>query len=79
MKNMLINVRRLGILVLLSLVLPLAGIIILDISLGLMPFLTIGATLIFVPLSTVLVTRATLAELGLVIQAVAPLENNDPD
>jgi hypothetical protein len=79
MENMLINVRRLGMLVLLSLVLPLAGIIILDISLGLMPFLTIGATLIFVPLSTVLVTRATLAELGLVIQAVAPLENDDPD
>jgi hypothetical protein len=79
MKNMLINVRRLGMLVLLSLVLPLAGVILLDISLGLMPFLTIGATLIFVPLSTVLVTRATLAELTLVIQAVAPLENDDPD
>ena len=71
-----INLRRLTVILLASLVLPLGVALLLDLSLGWMPLLTIAATVIFVPLSTVLVVRAILAELDLVINQVAPL---DPD
>lgn len=62
--------------VLWSLVLPLAIAILLDFSLGSMPLITIGASIIFVPLSSLIVIRATLAELDRVIQQVAPLEQD---
>jgi hypothetical protein len=69
-----INLRRLTGILLASLVAPLGMALLLDLSLGWMPILTIAATVIFVPLSTVLVVRATLAELDLVISQVAPLD-----
>lgn len=69
-----INLRRLTVVLVASLLLPLSVALLLDLSLGWMPWLTIGATVIFVPLSTVLVVRAILAELDLVINQVAPLE-----
>lgn len=69
-----INVQRLAGILLASLLLPLGAALVLDLSLGWMPLLTIGATVIFIPLSTVLVIRATLAELDMVINSVAPLE-----
>jgi hypothetical protein len=74
MDHVRINVRRLAFYLFVSLLLPVSSALLLDLSLGLMPWLTIGATVIFVPLSTVLVIRATLTELDLVIHAVAPLE-----
>ena len=74
-----INIRYLANCVLLSLVLPGALALGLDLSLGWMPMLTIGAAIIFIPLSTVIVTRATLAELDRVIQMVAPLEADRQD
>ena len=74
MEHVRINVRRLLILLLGSLVLPLAGIVALDLLVGSMPWLTIGGSLIFIPLSTVLITRATLAELDMVIEKLAPIE-----
>jgi hypothetical protein len=69
-----INVRRLTTLVFASLIGPLAAAILLDFSLGLTPLFTIGAALIFIPLSSLLVVRATLAEFEAVIQSVAPIE-----
>lgn len=74
MEHVRINVRRLTGVLLASLLLPFGAAILLDLSLGWMPLLTIGATVIFIPLSTVLVIRATLAELDVVINRVAPLE-----
>ena len=74
-----INIRYLANCVLLSLILPGALALVLDLSLGSMPLFTIGAALIFIPLSTVIVTRATLAELDRVIQLVAPLEADRQD
>jgi hypothetical protein len=74
MATMRINVRRLATLVLSSLVAPLAVAITLDLSLASAPFFTIGAAVIFIPLSSVIVIQATLAELETVIRAVAPLE-----
>jgi hypothetical protein len=68
-----INVRRLALYLVTTLLLPMSCALLLDLSLGWMPWLTIGATVIFVPLSTVIVIRATLAELDLVIESVAPL------
>ncbi len=69
-----INVRRLVAVLLPTLLLPLGAALLTDLTLGWMPYLTIGATVVFVPLSTVFVIRTILAELDLVIQQVAPLE-----
>ena len=74
MDSVRINIRRLITSILVSLVLPLGLAILLDYSLGWTPFTTIGASLFFIPLSTVIVTRVVLAELDQVIQKVAPLE-----
>ena len=74
METVRINVRRLAMYVLLTIVMPLTIVILLDIILGWMPILTIVATIILIPLSTVLIVRATLAEMDTVIQTVAPLE-----
>jgi len=68
------NVRRLAMNVLVSLVLPLTILILVDFALGWTPLLTIVASVIFIPLSSIIVIRATLSELDRVIQAVAPLE-----
>jgi hypothetical protein len=68
------NVRRLAMNVLVSLVLPLTILILVDFALGWTPLLTIVASVIFIPLSSIIVIRATLSELDRVIQAVAPVE-----
>jgi len=69
-----INVRRLAMNVLVSLVLPLTILILVDFALGWTPLLTIVASVIFIPLSSIIVIHATLSELDRVIQAVAPVE-----
>ena len=74
MSSVRINIRRLIMGILVTLVLPLALAILMDYTLGWAPFATIGASLFFIPLSTVVVTRATLSELDKVIQKVAPLD-----
>ena len=74
MDNLRIHLSRLVMSVLLTLVLPLALAIFVDYSLGWTPFTTIGASLFFIPLSTVVVTRTVLAELNRIIQQVAPVE-----
>ncbi len=69
-----IDIRRLTTSLLLTLVLPLAVALLVDYSLGWMPLTTIGASLLFIPLSTVVVVKTALAELDRVIQGVAPVE-----
>jgi hypothetical protein len=69
-----INVRLLVTSIFYSLVLPLTIAMLLDWSIGWTPWLTIGASVIFIPLASVVVIRATLAELDRVIETVAPLE-----
>lgn len=79
METIRINVRRLAMLLLLSLVAPLAAAIALDVGMGWTPLFTIAAAVIFIPLATIIVVRATLAELDRVIQRVAPLEPEHPE
>ena len=67
-----INVRRLALSVLFSLLLPVLLAILVDWQLGFFPWLTIGSSLIFIPLSTFIVIRAALAEMDQLIQTVAP-------
>lgn len=67
-----INVQRLLRGLVTSLIAPLLLAILFDWQLGWFPLITIGATIIFIPLSTVVVVRAALAELDQVIQQVAP-------
>ncbi len=74
MDNTRINIQRLLMRLLITLLLPLALAVLADYSLGWMPWTTIGASLIFIPLSTIVVTRATLSELDKVIRQVTPVE-----
>jgi hypothetical protein len=74
MDNTRINIQRLLMSILITLLLPLALAVLVDYSLGWMPWTTIGASLIFIPLSTIVVTRATLSELDKIIRQVAPVE-----
>ncbi len=67
-----INVRRLASSVVFSLWLPVGLAILFDWQLGFFPWLTIGASIIFIPLSTFIVIRAALAEMDQLIQTVAP-------
>jgi len=69
-----INVRRLVMNVLFSLVFPVTILILIDFNLGWTPLLTIVASVVFIPLSSIIVIRAVLSELDRVLQAVAPVE-----
>ena len=72
-----INVKLLIQYVLLTLVFPFAIAITVDLAFGFMPFFTIGAIAIFIPLSTVVVIRKSLMEFNRIIDAVAPIEEID--
>jgi hypothetical protein len=68
-----INVRSLTRSLLVSLIAPLVLVILADFALGLRPWLTIIGSLIIIPVASVIIIRATLAEFERVIQVVAPL------
>lgn len=68
-----INIRRLLLSVVTSFILPLTLAVLIDMQAGWFPLVTIGATVIFIPLATVIVTRAALSEMDQVIQKLAPL------
>ena len=74
-----INVKLLIQYILLTLVFPFAIAITVDLAFDFMPFFTIGAIVIFIPLSTVVVIRKSLMEFNRVIDAVAPLEKIDAE
>lgn len=63
-----IDYQRLSKLILLALVVPVTVGGIADYLLGMSPYLLIASSLLCIPLSTVLVTRVTLAELDRVIE-----------
>jgi len=69
-----INSLRLLRKVIITLILPVALAMLIDRQLGWFPLVTIGASVIFIPLSTVVVIRATLAEFDRVIQQITPLD-----
>ena len=73
-----IHIGRLAMSVLLSLILPMLVVIWVDYNLGLVPWLTIVASLILIPLASVIVIRTTLAEFDRVIELVAPPEPETP-
>lgn len=74
-----INIRRLLRSLIASFLLPLALAILIDLQFGWFPFVTIGATVIFIPLATVIVTRAALSEMDQIIQKLAPLDLEPSD
>lgn len=59
------------------LVAPMVGCIILDVSLGLLPFLTLSGSILVLPVASIMVMRATLFEFDKVIQKVAPDDIED--
>ena len=69
-----INVQRLLRSLITSFLLPLTLAILIDLQFGWFPLVTIGATVIFIPLATVIVTRAALSEMDQIIQKLAPLD-----
>jgi hypothetical protein len=71
--NIRINIQRLLRSVVVSLVFPLTLAVLIDMQVGWFPWITMGAAVIFIPLSTVIVVRAALSELDQVIQRVAPV------
>jgi len=69
-----INLRRLLLNLWFSFILPVSLALLIDWQAQLFPWLTIGAAVIFIPLSTIFVIRAALSEMDQLIQEVAPVE-----
>jgi hypothetical protein len=57
---------------LLTLVLPLVAAVLIDVTTGLMPIVTIVAVVIFIPVATIVVNRTVLAEFERIVRIVAP-------
>lgn len=74
-----INIRRLLRSLVTSLIIPLFLAVFIDMQMGWFPFITIGASVIFIPLSTIVVVRAALSEMEQLIQKVAPLPAEPDD
>ncbi|MBV7328897.1 hypothetical protein KFU94_11670 [Chloroflexi bacterium TSY] len=72
-----LNVGYLTRLVLLLMLLPLGIGVAADLILDLTPFVTIATGIIFIPVASFFVTRASLSELNKVIQAVSPDDVNN--
>jgi hypothetical protein len=59
---------------LLTLVIPVTMAVFVDVTTGLLPWLTIAAAIICIPLATIIVNRTVLTELDRVVALVAPQE-----
>ena len=59
---------------LLTLVIPMSIAVISDMTMGTLPWLTIAAVIICIPLATIVVNRTVLAEFDRVVAIVAPEE-----
>ena len=70
-----LNIRRLLVSLICTLILPMSIVIIADLHLGWFPWATIVATIIFFPLSTFVVIRATLTEMNQMIHELLPRES----
>jgi hypothetical protein len=69
-----IDLRRGVKALLLTLVIPMSVAVLADVTTGTVPWLTIAALIICIPLATVVVNRTVLAEFDRVVGAVAPVE-----
>ncbi|MEZ4861854.1 MAG: hypothetical protein R3C14_11115 [Caldilineaceae bacterium] len=58
----------------LSLIAPVICAVVLDLYFNWLPMLTIGAAVLFIPLSTFVVIRAALSEMDQLIEKIAPHE-----
>ncbi len=67
-----INVHRVAKTLLLTLVIPVSAAILIDVFTGTLPVMTIVASLLCIPLSSVVVGRTLVAEMDRVISIVAP-------
>jgi len=74
-----INIRRLLFALMTSFILPMLMVMLADWQFGLFPWLTIGTSLVCIPLATVIVIRTALSEMDLLIQEIAPFESNPSD
>jgi len=74
MDSVFIDIRRLIQTLVLSLFLPLSIALSIDIFYGYMPFCTIFAVTIFIPLSTVIVIRTVLSQMDNMLQEIAPIQ-----
>ncbi len=74
MQNLRLDIGRLSKLFLFWALLPLSIGIALDIATGLLPFITIVTGIIFIPLASLFMTRATLSEFDRIIEQIAPEE-----
>ncbi|MEZ4682159.1 MAG: hypothetical protein R2932_48935 [Caldilineaceae bacterium] len=70
-----INVQKLLSRTIVSLIVPITVAILVDLQFGWFPWVTIVASVIFIPLSTVVVIRAALFEMDRLIQQIAPPES----
>jgi hypothetical protein len=78
MHNTRINIYRLSMGVLVSLVFPFLLVMLFDLYFGWMPLLPSIASIILIPISSFFVIRAVVAEFERVIQVVAPqISEND--
>lgn len=75
MQSARIDTQRLIKAMLIWLILPMTACIALDVSLDLLPWLTLSASVIIFPLASVMITRTALFEFNKVIQEVAPDED----
>jgi hypothetical protein len=69
-----IDVRRGLKALLLTLVIPTSIAVLVDVTTGMSPWLTIAVVIICIPLATIVVNRTILAEFDRVVGAVAPVE-----
>jgi len=69
-----LNARRLLMILMFSLILPVLVCVVIDILFDLMPLLTIISSTICIPLASLLIIKITLSEFDRVIQDVAPEE-----
>jgi hypothetical protein len=69
-----IDLRRGVKALLLTLIIPVTAAVVVDITSGTLPFLTIAAVIICIPLATIVVNRTVLAEFNRVVTLVAPPE-----
>ena len=74
-----INTRKLAAIFLLGLLLPVSAAMVIDLSLGSLPTVSIVAIVICFPVAAILISRTALRELDRVIQEVAPPEPEEED
>lgn len=71
-----LNIRRLLTSLFCTFVLPLSVAILADIQLDWFPLVTIAASIIFIPLSTVVVVRVALSEMDQMIRELTPFDSD---